>query len=166
MTDITYFDLNSEVNILKDGKLQLDKDHEAARAYHLEYVNAHTRFFHNLEEKTEYLTKNNLWSAETVDRFTPQQFKDLFKLAYSYKYRFQSYMGAFKFYQAYALRDLDGETILERFEDRVVMVAIDLSGGDYQQARDIVDAIITGRFQPATPTFLNSGREQGGERVS
>lgn len=166
MTDVTYFDLNSEVNILKDGKLQLDKDREAARAYHLEYVNAHTRFFHNLEEKTEYLTKNNLWSAETVDRFTPQQFKDLFKLAYSYKYRFQSYMGAFKFYQAYALRDLDGETILERFEDRVVMVAIDLSGGDYQQAQDIVDAIITGRFQPATPTFLNAGRAQGGERVS
>lgn len=165
MTD-TYFDLNSEVNILKDGKLQLEKDKEAARAYHIEYVNKHTRFFHNLAEKAHYLVENNLWKDETVNMFSFDQFKALFKRAYSYKFRFPSYMGAFKFYQSYALRDYDQETILERFEDRVVMCAIDLSGGDYQQAEDIVDAIITGRFQPATPTFLNAGRAQGGDRVS
>lgn len=164
---VTYHDLNSEVNLLgPDGKLQLEKDREAARAYHLEEVNRHTRFFHDLREKTDYLLENNMWSRETVETFTFDQFKALFKQAYAHKFRFPSYIGAFKFYQAYALRDFDRVTILERYEDRVVMVAIDLSGGDYQQAKDIIDAIITGRFQPATPTFLNAGRAQGGERVS
>lgn len=166
MTDTTYQSLNSEVNILKDGKLQLDKDHEAARAYFLEEVNQNTVFFHNLREKTDYLVDNDLWKRETVETFTFDQFKQLFKQAYAHKYRFQSYMGALKFYTSYALRTEDGTRYYERFEDRVVMTAIDLSGGDYGAAKDIVDAIITGRFQPATPTFLNAGRAQGGERVS
>ena len=166
LTDTTYQSLNSEVNILKDGKLQLHKDHEAARAYFLEEVNQNTVFFHNLREKTNYLIDNDLWKRETVERFTFDQFKALFKQAYAHKYRFQSYMGALKFYTSYALRTEDGTRYYERFEDRVVMTAIDLSGGDYEAAKDIVDAIITGRFQPATPTFLNAGRAQGGERVS
>ena len=166
MTDTTYQSLNSEVNILKDGKLQLHKDHEAARAYFLEEVNQNTVFFHNLREKTDYLLDNDLWKRETVETFTFDQFKALFKQAYAHKYRFQSYMGALKFYTSYALRTEDGTRYYERFEDRVVMTAIDLSGGDYDAAKDIVDAIITGRFQPATPTFLNAGRAQGGERVS
>ena len=166
LTNTTYQSLNSEVNILKDGKLQLNKDHEAARAYFLEEVNQNTVFFHNLREKTNYLVDNNLWKRETVERFTFDQFKALFHQAYAHKYRFQSYMGALKFYTSYALRTEDGDRYYERFEDRVVMTAVDLSGGDYDAARDLVDAIITGRFQPATPTFLNAGRAKGGERVS
>lgn len=166
MTNTTYQSLNSEVNILKDGKLQLHKDHEAARAYFLEEVNQNTVFFHNLREKTNYLVDNNLWKQETVERFTFDQFKALFQQAYAHKYRFRSYMGALKFYTSYALRTEDGTRYYERFEDRVVMTAVDLSGGDYDAARDLVDAIITGRFQPATPTFLNAGRAKGGERVS
>ena len=166
MTNTTYQDLNSEVNILKDGKLQLDKDKEAARAYHLEHVNQNTVFFHNLREKTDYLVDNDLWKRETVETFTFDQFKELFKQAYRHRHRFESYMGAVKFYSSYAMRTEDGSRYYERFEDRVVMTAIDLSGGDYDAAKDIVDAIITGRFQPATPTFLNAGRAQGGERVS
>lgn len=166
LTNTTYQSLNSEVNILKDGKLQLNKDHEAARAYFLEEVNQNTVFFHNLQEKTNYLVDNNLWKRETVERFTFDQFKALFQQAYAHKYRFRSYMGALKFYTSYALRTEDGTRYYERFEDRVVMTAVDLSGGDYNAARDLVDAIITGRFQPATPTFLNAGRAKGGERVS
>lgn len=166
LTNTTYQSLNSEVNILKDGKLQLDKDHEAARAYFLEEVNQNTVFFHNLQEKTNYLVDNNLWKRETVERFTFDQLKALFQQAYAHKYRFQSYMGALKFYTSYALRTEDGTRYYERFEDRVVMTAVDLSGGDYDAAKDLVDAIITGRFQPATPTFLNAGRAKGGERVS
>lgn len=165
--ETTYENLNAELFLTdEDGNIQFDKDHEAARAYHIEHVNAHTRFFHSLREKTDYLLEQSLWKEETVNTFSFDQFKALFKRAYSYKFRFKSFMGARKFYEQYALRDLDGETIVERFEDRVVMCAIDLSAGDYQEANDLVDAIITGRFQPATPTFLNAGRAQGGERVS
>ncbi|WP_448259762.1 class 1b ribonucleoside-diphosphate reductase subunit alpha [Corynebacterium kalidii] len=167
LTDTTYENLNAEVNLLgPDGKLQLHKDHEAARAYHIEHVNQNTVFFHDLEEKTRYLVDNNLWDRKTVETFEPYQFKALFKQAYKHKARFSSYLGAVKNYMSYALKTEDGQRYYERYEDRVVMTAIDVSGGDYQLASDLVDAIITGRFQPATPTFLNAGREQGGERVS
>src|SRR5699024_2864839 len=33
-------------------------------------------------------------------------------------------------------------------------------------ARNLVDEILDGRFQPATPTFLNAGKAQRGELVS
>lgn len=46
------------------------------------------------------------------------------------------------------------------------MVALTLAAGNQQVARDLVEEIITGRFQPATPTFLNCGKKQRGELVS
>lgn len=163
----TYRDINSEVNLLnEDGELQLERDHDAARQFFLEFVNPNTVFFHNLEEKTNYLVENNLWDKTTVETFEFDKFKELFKRAYGKKFRFQSFMGAFKFYNQYALKTEDGDRFYERYEDRVVMCAIDLSGGEYSLARDLVDAIIGGYFQPATPTFLNAGRARGGERVS
>ncbi|MGP5591433.1 ribonucleotide reductase N-terminal alpha domain-containing protein, partial [Corynebacterium variabile] len=55
---------------------------------------------------------------------------------------------------------------LERYEDRVCMVALGLADGDAALASHLVDEIIDGRFQPATPTFLNIGKAQRGEPVS
>ena len=46
------------------------------------------------------------------------------------------------------------------------MVALTLADGDLGLAQHLVDEIIAGRFQPATPTFLNSGKAQRGEPVS
>ncbi len=46
------------------------------------------------------------------------------------------------------------------------MVALTLAAGDTTLAEKLVDEIIDGRFQPATPTFLNSGKKQRGEPVS
>lgn len=165
-TEISYQDLNAQLNIPERGAINIKADKDAARAYHLQYVNKHTRFFHSLREKTDYLLENELWNDSTVTMYDWEKFKALFQLAYSKKFRFQTLLGAQKFYSSYALKDRDGETILERFEDRVVMTAIHLSGGDYQQARNLVEIIIEGRFQPATPTFLNAGRAKGGEMVS
>ena len=41
-----------------------------------------------------------------------------------------------------------------------------LARGDEQLAMDIMEEIITGRYQPATPTFLNAGKKARGEMVS
>ena len=170
---ITKTDLNAQLNMPVNGAINLRADREAARAYFMEVINPNTRFFHSLEEKTRYMVENEYWDKNTVETFPPEDFKALFQLAYSFKHRFKSLLGAMKTYQSYVIteetRDEDGvlsKTYLERFEDRVVMVAIHLSGGDYQQARDLVEIIITGRFQPATPTFLSAGRAKGGEMVS
>ncbi|VDZ74733.1 ribonucleoside-diphosphate reductase 2 alpha chain [Atlantibacter hermannii] len=46
------------------------------------------------------------------------------------------------------------------------MVALTLAQGDENLATALLDEILSGRFQPATPTFLNSGKRQRGELVS
>ena len=46
------------------------------------------------------------------------------------------------------------------------MTALGLADGDEKLAIKLVDEIIAGRFQPATPTFLNTGKAQRGELVS
>ena len=92
--------------------------------------------------------------------------ESLSEQAYAKKFRFPTFLGAFKYYTSYTLKTFDGERYLERFEDRVVMVALALARGDEQLARNLVDEILDGRFQPATPTFLNAGKAQRGELVS
>ena len=170
---LTYNDLNAQLNMPVDGAINIRADRQAARAYHLEVINPHTRFFHSLEEKVRYMLDQKLWNKATVEMYDFDKFKSLFKRAHAHKFRFKTLLGAMKFYEGYALRestqDEEGRhttTYLERFEDRVVMTAIHLSEGDYRQAQDLVDIIIDGRFQPATPTFLNAGRAKGGEMVS
>lgn len=60
------------------------------------------------------------------------------------------------------MKTFDGKRYLERYEDRVVMVALLLARGTEDLANHLVDEIISGRFQPATSTFLNAGKKQRG----
>ncbi len=46
------------------------------------------------------------------------------------------------------------------------MVALTLAQGDETLALQLTDEMLSGRFQPATPTFLNCGKQQRGELVS
>ncbi|WP_245671010.1 class 1b ribonucleoside-diphosphate reductase subunit alpha [Nocardia amamiensis] len=149
-----------------DGRIQFDKDREAAHQYFLQHVNQNTVFFHNLDEKLDYLIEENYYEAEVLDQYSRGFIKKLFKRAYAKKFRFPTFLGAFKYYTSYTLKTFDGKRYLERFEDRVCMVALTLAAGDEVLASKLVDEIIDGRFQPATPTFLNSGKKQRGEPVS
>ncbi|HJD68982.1 MAG TPA: class 1b ribonucleoside-diphosphate reductase subunit alpha [Corynebacterium kroppenstedtii] len=159
--------LNAMLNLYdENGKIQFDKDREAANQFFLQHVNQNTVFFHDLEEKFDYLIKNNYYNGDVVEKYEFSDIKDLFKQAYSYKFRFKTFLGAYKYYTSYTLRTFDGNRYLERYEDRVCMVALGLADGDISLARRLVDEIIQGRFQPATPTFLNIGKAQRGEPVS
>ena len=163
----SYHELNAMLNLYDaDNKIQFDKDKEAAKAYFLDHVNLNTVFFHSIEEKLHYLVENEYYDQSVLDQYSDEFVKDLFKQTYSYKFRFPTFVGAYKFYTSYALKTFDGERYLERFEDRVVMNALMLARGDEQIAKDTVEEIISGRFQPATPTFLNAGKAQRGEFVS
>ncbi len=73
---------------------------------------------------------------------------------------------AWKFYTSYTLKTFDGKRYLEDFADRVTMVALTLAQGDETLAAQLTDEMLSGRFQPATPTFLNCGKQQRGELVS
>ena len=163
----SYHELNAMLNLYdEDGKIQFGKDKEAARAYFLDHVNQNTVFFHTIEEKLAYLVEHDYYEQEVLDKYDPEFIKEAFKHAYVYKFRFDAFLGAYEFYASYALKTFDGTRYLERFEDRVVMNALVLAQGDRKQVIHLIDEIITGRFQPATPTFLNSGKKQRGEFVS
>ena len=162
-----YHALNAMLNLYDaDGKIQFDKDREAANQYFLQHVNQNTVFFHNQDEKLDYLVQKNYYEREVLDQYSRNFVKSLLDRAYAKKFRFPTFLGAFKYYTSYTLKTFDGKRYLERFEDRVVMVSLTLAAGDTTLAEKLVDEIIDGRFQPATPTFLNSGKKQRGEPVS
>ena len=164
---LSYQDLNAMINLWgQDEKLQLEKDKLAVRKYFLDHVNQNTVFFHSLQERLDYLVDNDYYEKEILDQYSFEFIEKLNALAYSKKFRFEAFMGAYKFYTGYALKTFDGSRYLERFEDRVVMVAMTLAAGDEVVATQLVEEIISGRFQPATPTFLNCGKKQRGEFVS
>ena len=165
--DLGYHELNAMLNLYgKNGEIQFDADRAAARQYFLQHVNNNTVFFHDLEEKLDYLVKNDYYERETLDQYTMNFIRELYNRAYKKKFRFETFLGAFKFYTSYTLKTFDGKRYLERYEDRVCMVALHLARGNEQLAEQMVDEIIEGRFQPATPTFLNAGKKQRGELVS
>lgn len=168
MSDMTkHFELNAQLNLVGgDGNMQLHKDQEALRHYFREDVNKNTVFFHSLEEKLEYLIENDYYEEEVLSQYSTEFIKELFKLAYSKNFRFKTFVGAYKYYKGYTLKTFDGERYLERYEDRVCMAALYLAQGDETLAKDLVEEVISNRFQPATPTFLNAGRKQRGEMVS
>ncbi|KAA6405210.1 class 1b ribonucleoside-diphosphate reductase subunit alpha [Candidatus Tokpelaia sp.] len=162
-----YHALNAMLNLYDaNGKIQFAKDKEAARQYFLNHVNQNTVFFHNLKEKLDYLVEEDYYEAEILAQYNFAFIKKLFQHAYAYKFRFPTFLGAFKYYNAYTLKTRDGKRYLERYEDRVSMVALTLAGGNEGFALKLVDEMISGRFQPATPTFLNAGKKQRGEFVS
>ncbi|KAB2698855.1 class 1b ribonucleoside-diphosphate reductase subunit alpha [Ochrobactrum sp. Kaboul] len=164
---LDYHALNAMLNLYDDeGKIQLDRDRQAAQQYFLQHVNQNTVFFHNLREKLDYLVTENYYEQEVLDQYSFNFVRDLFDEAYAKKFRFPTFLGAFKYYTSYTLKTFDGKRYLERYEDRVCMVALALARGSEQLARDLVDEIISGRYQPATPTFLNAGKKQRGELVS
>lgn len=172
----SYIDHNAELNLFSpEGQIQFEEDKKAARQYFLTHVNPNTVYFHNIEEKLEYLVEHGYYEKEILDKYIDSDeenqycsefIKELFKHVYNYKYRFDTFMGALKFYSSYSMKTNDGKRYLERYEDRIVMVALTLAEGDKDKAVKIANEIITGKLQPATPTFLNAGKKQRGEYVS
>ncbi len=166
-TTLDYVSLNALLAAPdENGGYNLDADKQAVHQYFLEHVNQNTVFFHTLKEKLEYLVNNEYYEKEFLEQYSEEFIKSLYQRAYAYKFRFQSYLGALKYYTSYTLKTFDGTRYLERYEDRVTAVALYLAQGDEKLAEHMLDEMMTGRYQPATPTFLNAGKKQRGELVS
>jgi ribonucleoside-diphosphate reductase alpha chain len=163
----TYLKLNNDVlnRYSTTGQLELEKDREATRRYFLEYVNVRLRYFIDIEEKIRYLVDEGYYEKEFIDRYDMEFIKGLYKKAYDYHFRFPSFMSASKFYDSYAMKSRDGEEILEKYEDRIVVIALYLAQGNPELAQQAVEAMMEA-YQPATPTALNSGKKARGELVS
>lgn len=157
--------LNNQVMIKKNEDFQLEKDKDAVRSYFLDYVNKNTVFFYTLKEKIDYLIENNYYE-NFYEQYSFDDIKRVYTLIYDCKFRFSSFMGAFKFFQNYALRDDSEEKFLERYEDRIACIALYLGQGDTEKAIEYAKILINQEYQPATPTFLNAGKKRSGELVS
>jgi ribonucleoside-diphosphate reductase alpha chain len=158
--------LNNEIMIKKDDEYSLHKDKEAVRSYFLEYVNKNTVFFYTLKEKVDYLIEHDYY-INFYEWFTFEEMEQVYQFVFAQKFRFPSFMSAFKFFQSYALRDDSGEKFLERYEDRIVAVSLFLARDQgVQQALEYATILINQEYQPATPTFLNAGKKRSGELVS
>lgn len=163
----TYLKLNNDVlnRYSTTGLLELEKDREATRRYFLEYVNVRLRYFIDIEEKIRYLVDEGYYEKAFIDMYKMEFIKKLYKKAYDYNFRFPSFMSASKFYDSYAMKSRDGEEILEKYEDRIVIIALYLAQGDTVLAERSIEAMMEA-YQPATPTALNSGKKARGELVS
>ena len=131
-----------------------------------ENVEACLMTFDSYEERLNYLIENSYIEEEFIRKYSMDFINELHKWMLSQKFEFHSFMGAYKFYNQYALKTNDGQHYLETIEDRALMNALYFAEGDEQLARDLADELIHMRYQPATPTYLNAGRKRRGELVS
>ena len=163
----SYISLNALAKFKDEkGNYNFKADKEATKQYLENHIEPRMKKFASLEEKLAYLVDNNYYDKKVLDLYTAKFIKEIFKLAYAQNFSFLNFMGAAKFYKAYALKTNDNKQFLERFEDRAVMNALFLADGNEELALNLVKDIISNRFQPATPTFLNAGKKRRGEYIS
>jgi len=68
----------------------------------LEHVNPNTVFFYTLDEKLDYLLEHDYLEEEFLNKYDREFVKSLMQEIYKKKFRFRSFMSAFKFYKQYA----------------------------------------------------------------
>ncbi|XSF44254.1 class 1b ribonucleoside-diphosphate reductase subunit alpha [Cronobacter dublinensis] len=148
------------------GRIQFAKDREAVEAFMAAHVQPRTVTFPDSRARLAYLVSEGYYDDNVLKRYDAGFVAGLFDEAHRYGFTFKTFLGAWKFYTSYTLKTFDGKRYLEHFPDRACMVALTLACGDEALARQILVEILSGRFQPATPTFLNCGKQQRGELVS
>ncbi|MDI6476572.1 class 1b ribonucleoside-diphosphate reductase subunit alpha [Cronobacter dublinensis] len=162
-----YHALNAMLNLYDaSGRIQFAKDREAVEAFMAAHVQPRTVTFPDSRARLAYLVSEGYYDDNVLKRYDAGFVAGLFDEAHRYGFTFKTFLGAWKFYTSYTLKTFDGKRYLEHFPDRACMVALTLACGDEALARQILVEILSGRFQPATPTFLNCGKQQRGELVS
>lgn len=162
-----YHALNAMLNLYdSEGRIQFSKDSEAVDAFFATHVRPNTLTFASQNERLDTLVKEGYYEERVLARYDRDFIVTLFDQAHASGFRFKTFLGAWKYYTSYTLKTFDGKRYLESFEDRVCMVALTLAQGDENLAQRLTDEMLSARFQPATPTFLNCGKAQRGELVS
>ncbi len=162
-----YHALNAMLNLYDaQGRIQFDKDKKAVASFMAHHVLPNSVEFSSQQARLRWLVEENYYDPAVLTRYREDFVIQLFAHAHSAGFQFQTFLGAWKFYTSYTLKTFDGRRYLEHFPDRACMVALTLAQGDESLATAMLDEILSGRFQPATPTFLNCGKQQRGELVS
>ncbi|EPI52755.1 ribonucleotide reductase, all-alpha domain protein, partial [Gardnerella vaginalis JCP7672] len=153
-----YHVLNAMLGLFDPEKgIQFDKDQEAEKLYVSGYVQEHSMKFASTHERLNYLISNYYYNGNVFSKYSSEFLDKFYEHAESAHHTFGTFLGAFKFYTSYALKTFDGKQYLENFAQRAAAVALELADGDEKAALNYLDEMLAGRFQPATPTFLNLG---------
>lgn len=166
LSNVTYYDLNNEINIPVNGQIPLNKDQEALDAFIEENVIPNTKKFASLKERFDFLVDNDYYEKGFIQKYDFAFIEKLYDYLKAQDFHFKSFMAAYKFYAQYALKTNDNEFYLENYNDRAAMNALYFADGNEDLAMSLADEIIHQRYQPATPSFLNAGRQRRGELVS
>ncbi|AZB50064.1 putative ribonucleotide reductase large subunit [Staphylococcus phage 812h1] len=163
-----WIELNNEITQLDDnGKNKLYKDQEALDEY-LKYIEDNTRKFNSEVERIRVLTKEGTYD-KIFDKVPDTIIDEMTKLAYSFNFKFPSFMAGQKFYESYASKQYDENKkpiFVEDYEQHNVRVALYLFQNDYVKARELLVQLMEQTFQPSTPTYNNSGQANRGELSS
>lgn len=166
LKDVTYYDLNNEINIPVDNQIPLNKDQEALAAFLDQNVRPNTKRFDNLKARFDYLMAHDYLEEGFVEKYDFSFIEAIYDYLKSQDFHFKTFMAAYKFYAQYALKTDNGDYYLENYIDRVAMNALYFADGDEKLAMSLADEMIHQRYQPATPSFLNAGRARRGELIS
>lgn len=163
----SYVSLNATVKLFDEkGNFQFENDLLAVNNYLETEILPKFQKFNSVQERFDFLIQNQYYDEAIISKYDLEFLNLISNKAKSYNFKFPSFMGAVKFYTSYALKTFDGNFYLEHYEDRVIMNALLLAQGNKEDALKYLNEIMSGRFQPATPTFLNAGKKQRGEYVS
>ena len=164
--NVTYYELNNQINIPVTGQIPLQKDQEALEAFLEQNVQPNMVTFKSLQDRLDYMVAENYYEADFLKAYSIDFMERLNQYLIDQDFHFKSFMAAYKFYAQYALKTNDNGFYLEDFKDRVFTNALYFADGDEALAMSVADEMIHQRYQPATPTFLNAGRSRRGELVS
>ena len=70
LTQVKYYDLNNEVNIPKDGKIQLDKDQAALKDFIENNVKPNTKQFASVTARYKWLEDNDYIEDGFMDKYS------------------------------------------------------------------------------------------------
>ena len=70
MTKVKYYDYNNEVNIPKNGQIQLDKDKLALEDFIKNNVEPNTKRFSSLKERFQWLEENDYIEETFMNKYS------------------------------------------------------------------------------------------------
>ncbi|MGO3548797.1 MAG: class 1b ribonucleoside-diphosphate reductase subunit alpha, partial [Paucilactobacillus nenjiangensis] len=137
LSDVTYFDLNNEINIPVNNQIPLNKDKEALDAFIKQNVVPNTKEFTDLRDRFDYLIDNDYIEPEFFNQYDFSFVESLYDYLKGENFHFKSFMAAYKFYAQYALKTDDNAFYLENYIDRVAMNALYFADGNEDLAMSL-----------------------------
>ena len=105
LSNVSYFDLNNQVNIPVNNKIPLEKDQEALEAFLKENVKPNTMNFDSLEDRFKFLIENDYIDEKIIKKYDFNFIHKLYEYLEKQNFHFKSFIAAYKFYAQYALKN-------------------------------------------------------------